>query len=85
MYFKVARFQWNRAGKHLKKAGDLLDDHPRLKRPLLGPEVMRATYRLLHRRLDKALDSPLDGKPPRLSAWDKLFTACWVGLGWRTG
>lgn len=73
VYFKLARFQWNRALKHLKAAGDLADGP--LRRKLAGPEVMRETYLLLHAKLGKALDEPLDGKPPRLSKAEKAMVA----------
>lgn len=82
-YFKLARLEARRAELHLLKAGQLLE--PAHKKLLLGPEIMRDTYGILLTKLGKALDAPLDGKPPRLSAFEKGLIAGTAWLASRFG
>lgn len=74
-YFKLARFQVKRAQGYLDRAELIVVDHPELRKPLLGPEIMRETYESLLRRIEKELDRALDGEPPRLTKTDKLIIA----------
>jgi len=80
-FFKLARFMAKKAEDCFAKAEDALDPH--LRRRLIGPEIMRATYRALLRRIMKAVDLSLDGTPPRLSAVEKVVIAGFTWLSIR--
>jgi phytoene synthase len=76
-FFRLARFEALRAQKYLEDAPEGLTRD--LRRRLLGPEIMRETYRQLLKKIMTALDWCLDGSPPALSWLDKAMIA---GFTW---
>lgn len=77
-FFKLARFLANKAEENFAAAKEALDTP--LRRAMVGPEIMRATYEALLHRIMKAADLALDGNPPRLSRTEKfvIALATWV-------
>jgi phytoene synthase len=72
-WFNLARFTAGRARSYFGHADRALTAG--LRKSLVGPEIMRATYQVLLEKLTHALDAPVDRKVLRLSPVEKLLVA----------
>ncbi len=72
-YFSLARFMVGRARGYFSKADSVVD--ARLRKKLVGAEIMRRTYQTLLSKFTHALDLLLNRIPPRLSMLEKLLIA----------
>jgi phytoene synthase len=79
-WFNLARFTAGRARSFLDKADRAVDAD--LRKKLVGPEIMRETYRSLLEKMTHALDAPLERRPTRLKLGEKALIAfsTWVGI-----
>lgn len=81
-YFKLGRFEANRARSAFAKAVDVFLKAPALRRRLLGAEIMRETYAALLRKIEQHLERGLDGQPVKLSRLERYGVAlgAWVSF-----
>lgn len=82
-YFVLCRYEIARIRTYFRKAEKVSDQG--LRRALVCPEIMRATYEELLRRMEKSLDNLAFGEKPTLSLFDRAMVAVMTYLEIKIG